>query len=72
MTGLYDMHCHIVPSVDDGSDSLDESRQLLQLEYDQGVRNIIITPHFRLNMFETPLEKVRAQFDLLREPAEEI
>lgn len=72
MTGLFDMHCHIVPGVDDGSDSLEESKQLLQLEYEQGVRNIIVTPHFRLNMFETSLEKVRVQFERLREAAEEM
>lgn len=60
--GIYDIHCHIVPGVDDGSANYEETKKLLRMEYDQGVRNIIATPHFRFRMFETPLSKVREQF----------
>lgn len=55
MEGLYDIHAHIVPHFDDGSKSLDETRQILELEYRDGVRTIIATSHFRRGMFETPL-----------------
>ena len=41
--GLFDIHCHIVPSVDDGAESLEEALKILQMEYDQGVRTIICT-----------------------------
>ena len=43
--GLFDMHCHIVPAVDDGAQSVKEAFAMLQMEYDQGVRKIIVTPH---------------------------
>ena len=46
--GLFDIHCHIVPSVDDGASSAEEAYKMLQMEYRQGVRNIIATPHYRL------------------------
>ncbi len=36
--GLFDIHCHIVPSVDDGAGSLEEALKILQMEYDQGVQ----------------------------------
>lgn len=62
--GIFDIHCHIVPGVDDGAADTGETRKLLQMEYDQGVRNIILTPHFRFQMFETPLEKIKRQFEL--------
>ena len=42
--GLFDMHCHIVPAVDDGAQSVKEAFAMLQMEYDQGVRKIIVTP----------------------------
>lgn len=70
--GIYDIHCHIVPGVDDGAENIDETRKLLQMEYDQGVRNIIATPHFRFQMFETPMEKVKEQFKLVEKAAGEI
>ena len=47
MKGIYDIHCHIVPGVDDGAKDLKTSVRMLQKEYDDGVRNIIATPHFR-------------------------
>ena len=34
--GLFDMHCHIVPAVDDGAQSVKEAFAMLQMEYDQG------------------------------------
>ena len=58
-TGIYDIHCHIVPGVDDGASDYEDTKKLLRMEYDQGVRNIIATPHFRFRMFETPLSRVQ-------------
>ena len=42
--GIFDIHCHIVPGVDDGAADIEETRKLLEMEYKQGVRNIILTP----------------------------
>lgn len=67
---LYDMHCHLVPGVDDGSDSVGESMEILHREFADGVRTVIITPHYRRGMFETSREVVKRQFGLLREAAE--
>ena len=39
MKGIYDIHCHIVPGVDDGAKDLKTSVRMLQKEYDDGVRN---------------------------------
>ena len=70
--GIFDIHCHIVPGVDDGAADIEETRKLLEMEYKQGVRNIILTPHFRFQMFETSLEKVQRQFRLAEEAAADI
>ena len=71
-TGIYDIHCHIVPGVDDGASDYEDTKKLLRMEYDQGVRNIIATPHFRFRMFETPLSRVQEQFLLVQKAAAEI
>ena len=72
MKGIYDIHCHIVPGVDDGAKSLKMSVSMLQKEYDDGVRGIIATPHFRYDMFEPSAELVRKQFLRLQKVAGEI
>lgn len=43
---LIDMHTHILPDMDDGSRSVEESAELIRLSYEQGVRVLSMTPHF--------------------------
>ena len=66
------MHCHIIPKVDDGSELLEESLALLDTEVRAGVTDIILTPHFRLEMFEADRDYVEAQYELLKSAAAEI
>lgn len=44
--GYVDIHSHIIPGVDDGSQSFEESMEMLNMAYDQGVRVMYATPHF--------------------------
>lgn len=43
---LIDLHCHILPGIDDGAKNADVSMQLLQQELDSDVVGICFTPHF--------------------------
>lgn len=65
MQKIADMHCHILPGVDDGAKSMDMAMDLLKTEYDQGVHAAILTPHYRKRMFETDEPSVRTQFEYL-------
>ena len=42
---LIDIHCHILPGVDDGANSLSESLTIARQAAKQGIRIIIATPH---------------------------
>ena len=42
--GARDCHCHVIPGVDDGSRSTDESLAILRLLVGDGVRRVIATP----------------------------
>lgn len=52
MIGIIDVHCHILPGVDDGADTVEEALSMLKREYEDGVRAVILTPHYRRKMFE--------------------
>lgn len=69
MDGIWDIHCHLVPNVDDGSRSLDMSMAILEKEYREGVRGVIVTPHFRVGMFKTDRDTVEHQFLRLQKAA---
>lgn len=43
---IIDFHSHILPEMDDGSASLEESIRLLQMEAEQGISHVVATPHF--------------------------
>ena len=44
-----DIHCHILPEVDDGARNLEESLAMLRQEVKQGVEAVILTPHQKPN-----------------------
>ena len=50
---IVDIHCHILPYVDDGASTLEEAMELLWMEADQGVTEICLTPHLRHKMFDS-------------------
>lgn len=64
---LADIHCHILPFVDDGASDLEDAKDLLIEEYSQGARLIVFTPHFRYGMFETSVDKIHKYFEELKE-----
>lgn len=41
-----DFHTHILPGIDDGSSSVEESIELLKMEAAQGITHVVATPHF--------------------------
>lgn len=42
---MVDIHCHILPGLDDGSDNIEESVRMARLAADGGTSAIIVTPH---------------------------
>ncbi len=44
---MIDMHCHLLPSVDDGVKDFDEAINQIKEGIKQGVSDFIITPHYR-------------------------
>ncbi len=42
---MVDIHCHILPGFDDGSDNIEESLRMARLAVDGGTKAIIATPH---------------------------
>jgi protein-tyrosine phosphatase len=56
--GLVDCHSHLLPGVDDGVQSMEESLQILREMEQQGVRRVWLTPHV---MEDIPNETIQLQ-----------
>lgn len=55
---MIDIHTHLIPNVDDGSDSVEETLRLAQAAVDEGIRHTVLTPHHNLNWFKNEKDKV--------------
>ena len=42
---MIDLHCHILPELDDGSQRLEESLAMARMAVNSGVRAMAVTPH---------------------------
>lgn len=42
---MIDIHCHILPSLDDGADSMAAAVEMARIAYADGVRSLVATPH---------------------------
>lgn len=42
---MIDIHTHLIPNVDDGADSIEETLRLAKAAVEEGIRHTILTPH---------------------------
>lgn len=70
---LVDLHCHILPGIDDGARDLNISMALLRKEIQDGVAGIVFTPHFHYERIsvENFAAKRRAAFLQVAKAAKE-
>ena len=69
---LTEYHCHILPGIDDGSDSAETSQQMIELMKTQGVERICATPHFYAHREKSVadfLKKRQAAFAKIKDSA---
>ena len=65
LKGLTDWHSHILPGVDDGIETINDSIELLK-EYERaGIRKVWLTPHIMEDIPNTT-SSLKTQFELLK------
>ncbi len=63
---IIDIHCHILPGVDDGAKNEDSMEHMLCLADAEGIEAIIATPHFTLGEDEKRVEAIKMKYDIAR------
>ena len=62
-----DMHCHLIPGVDDGSKSLEETLHCLRVMQQVGYSKVYITPHFQFPRFQNKEDDIKHRFENLKQ-----
>lgn len=61
-----DMHSHVLPGIDDGAQTLEESVELVQAMVDLGFKKVIATPHIMIDYYRNTPETIDAALKLLK------
>lgn len=64
---MIDLHCHILPQVDDGAKNMEEAIAMAVQAYEDGIRTIACTPHFYDGKTFVTGEALKTRLSLLEE-----
>ncbi len=65
---MIDIHCHILPAIDDGPKSIEESVRLLEMSRAEGVTTAVATPHIFDHRYPNPTTaQIEERLALVRE-----
>ena len=64
-----DMHCHLVPKVDNGSKCIEESVECMKALASVGYKKMILTPHFQTPRFENDEDDIVRRYEEMKRQA---
>jgi protein-tyrosine phosphatase len=65
-TLMVDMHSHVLPGIDDGAKTPEESIILIRKMMELGIKKIIATPHIMADYYKNTAETINASLALLK------
>lgn len=64
--GYVDMHCHIIPHVDDGARTSRQAIKMISIAYENGIRTMIATPHYEIGHYDDNKELIIKNFNKIK------
>ncbi|HEY5852220.1 MAG TPA: CpsB/CapC family capsule biosynthesis tyrosine phosphatase [Lysobacter sp.] len=57
---MFDLHCHLLPAIDDGAVDLDMALEMARMAASDGILTVACTPHIYPGMYENTAAGIRA------------
>lgn len=57
---MYDLHCHMLPGIDDGPETLAEALGMARLAVAEGIVKSVVTPHIHVARYRNDLARIEA------------
>ena len=67
---MIDIHCHILPGIDDGAQTIEDSVLMAREAVSEGITTIIATPHHKNNQFENEKNSILTKVSHLNQHLE--
>lgn len=61
-TTMYDLHCHMLPSIDDGAQTMEQAIELAKAAIDNGITHSIVTPHIHPGRYANTYQNIHDSF----------
>ena len=59
---MFDIHCHFLPGIDDGPDTLEQSLQMVDMAVQNGITHAVVTPHIIPGRYDNSLKSISESF----------
>ena len=63
---VYDVHCHILPNIDDGAKDLKIALEMARIAENDGITNLACTPHIYPGLYENTTAGIATAVDLFQ------
>ena len=63
--GLVDFHNHLLPGIDDGSKSIEQSLEMLKVYNELEIETVIASPHIFKDLYPNTLKTIKKSYDSL-------
>lgn len=70
--GACDVHCHLLPGVDDGFSNAEKSLHALKKLEERGIQKMILTPHFMKDYLDNNRANIMAKFETFKAEAAKV
>ncbi|MEO0572652.1 MAG: CpsB/CapC family capsule biosynthesis tyrosine phosphatase, partial [Bacteroidota bacterium] len=67
ISGLVDIHNHVLPGIDDGAQTVDESLEMVKMFQEFGINELICTPHIMHNYYDNTPKTIEQAYHKLSE-----
>lgn len=63
---MIDLHCHLLPGIDDGPETMEEALALAAHAVQSGIVRSVVTPHIHVGRYRNELASIEADLDRFR------
>jgi protein-tyrosine phosphatase len=62
---MIDIHAHVLPALDDGPKTIDESLEMCRMAFEDGIRKMVATPHLFNGVYHSKKQDILEKVEIL-------
>jgi len=64
---MFDIHCHLLPGIDDGASTIEQSLELARFAVNDGITHMVCTPHIQPGVYNNNVATIRRAYEAFAE-----